>query len=425
MKNNSLLVGRDMDSNKKVFLKDESRKFNTLIVGGVGTGIPAMLHIPMLKQDMEQKKHGITVFDTKGDIAKIAYVFAKSNRRNVVYFNPYFKNVKFNPLKGEEDFVINLMKKIVRRVLICSPQFFLDLHELVLEFSIKILNKIFDNHITLQELSDFVNNANKKGEELFDVYCSLEDADKFTVMYMGKYFEKDSKTFDHNSGLRIMLSRLTSNSKVSHIFNTKEEGEFEEIDFVKHLKSREVVIFNLEGYTLDKNIARMLPQLISGVYTQACINNKRKKGKNNNNLYIKDLNIWMSGFDDFFSINRAMDVSVIADVQCLSLLKMDIPEYEHYLIANFKNFILMPCLNTHDIKAFKEYFLMDDEIPILYLLEHGEFFFYHFNDEVPGFIEKRHCKGSYLSKEENEFLNKRWKRYEKEFEKLEKGIARS
>ncbi|HFJ9376834.1 TPA: conjugal transfer protein TraG [Bacillus paranthracis] len=423
MKNNSLFVGTDKEKKKKVFLKESSRGLNTLIVGSVGTGISGMFHIPMIKQDIEQKNHGVTVFDNQGDVAKVAYTLAKSNRRNVIYFSPYLKNVKFNPLRGEEEFVINLMKKIVKWEGRDTPKFFLDTHERILEASIKILNKIFDNHITLQELSDFVNNTNRKGKELFDLYCSLEDADSLTVLYIGKYFEKGSKAFEHNSGLRMMLSRLTSNAKVSHIFNTKEKGEFEEIDFVKHIINKEVVIFNLEGYSLDRDIARMLPQLISGVYKQACICNKRNNGKNNNNLYVKDLNAWMNGFEDFFSINYAMDVSIIADIQSLSLLKMNVSDYENYLIANFKNFILMPGLNPQDINVFKEYFVMGNEIPKLYLLEHGEFFFYHFNDEVPGFVERRFCKGSLLSKEDHVFIDKRWKRYKKEFEKLEKGIA--
>ncbi|WP_255288642.1 MULTISPECIES: hypothetical protein [Bacillus cereus group] len=114
MKNNSLFVGTDKEKKKKVFLKESSRGLNTLIVGSVGTGISGMFHIPMIKQDIEQKNHGVTVFDNQGDVAKVAYTLAKSNRRNVIYFSPYLKNVKFNPLRGEEEFVINLMKKIVK-----------------------------------------------------------------------------------------------------------------------------------------------------------------------------------------------------------------------------------------------------------------------------------------------------------------------
>ena len=83
----------------KEILPAEDRFLNMLVLGPTGCGKKTQMFLPMINQDMQNPNWGITVLGPNGDLAIKATMMAKHYGREVVHFDPSFKNCpKFNPL---------------------------------------------------------------------------------------------------------------------------------------------------------------------------------------------------------------------------------------------------------------------------------------------------------------------------------------
>jgi hypothetical protein len=416
-KQTDVIIGEKLEG-EKVVLRHESRKLNTLVVGPTGSGKEAFIFKPILKQDMKNKQIGITVFDPIGDISDITYALAKNNRRKVIYFHPFLKNVKFNPLRGEKEDVIERMNILIRNHFIDSPQFFISLYERLVRYSIEVLWNVLDKHITIQDIYTFITNPNGKGRKLLHQYLQSVTKEEGTIMYdfFMDYFQK-GKMYEYCSGIIDLFYELVSNEKISHIFNTKEEGEFIELDFSSHIQNKEVVIIHIPFYQLDGNLRRILATLLSSTFTTS-LNNKEGEKHPENHLYIKELYYFQPGFHGLFAITDKVNVSVMADTQTFSLLTLSDRDYvDNLLFLEFRNFILFPGLSMNDKSLLQKYLLTKEEVDSLYFLENGQFFFYLMDKTQKGYVKKGIAKGLPLTKEENDFFNKRLKRYKKAFQK--------
>lgn len=417
-------VANETEIYDDVIFSAESRQLNTLIVGPDNESKNKYIFEPVLKQDIENKDIGITVFDIGDTISNIAYALAKSNRRNVVIYNPLFKNIKINPLKGEMNVVIRQMRELMNYFMVDSPQFFLDINNSLLVHSIKVLKRLLGEEATLFDLHTLINNPGNKGRKMVMTFSRMELKDSnlqyeqnaISDYFLTDYFNERSKTFEHTSGLRAVLNSILYNEKMNNIFVTRDKSDCIEIDFSKHLKNKDVVIIQLQPTKLGVSETKFLTNMLSRLYTSSYLEEKNPEA---NSLFIKELYNWQSGFQPLFSNSQQLNLKIMADTSNISVLNKNTKDYiETGLFVEFQNFILMPGLNQLDKSILRTNILNAIETDCLNFLEDGNIFVYLLDRYVKGYRQKGVIKGLSLSIEEKEFLEKRIKRYKKEFSKL-------
>jgi len=413
-KQNEVILGKKMGAEEDVLFKGNSRKLNTLLLGATGHGKEAFVIHPLLKQDMANKEMNITVFDPIGTTAETAYALAKSNRRNVLYFNPLFKDMKFNPLKGNEEDAIWNMEEMIRAQFNGQPQFFISMYELVIRYTIKMLNALHGNNIIMKDVNDFLWNQDRRGFKSLMNYRRMKNHDDFIVTFLTDYLDNNSKTYEHCAGLRMLFLNITT-SKIGYIFDTKEEGDFIELDFSSNYDNYDVLIINTQSRQIGMDIGRALNSLISTSYKNAIMAGTCKKEQH---LYIKELFYYLRNFEPLLSLSQQLGLSILAETQNISILNLYVREYvTNNLFTQFQNFIILPGVSMEDVSKIQQFILPAKEADSIRFLSNGEMYYYLLDEEEDGFRIKGKAKGIPLEDSEQQFLDKRMKRYQKEFQK--------
>lgn len=103
---NRLIIGTS--ENKKdvnIFIPENSRYQNTLIIGAKATGKTECLLPKLIEQDLKNKKVGVTVITTKKDMAYTIYSLAKFyKRRDIIILKPSIDNTIDNKLLWNNEY---------------------------------------------------------------------------------------------------------------------------------------------------------------------------------------------------------------------------------------------------------------------------------------------------------------------------------
>jgi hypothetical protein len=416
-----VLLGKDVETNKDIWLERVYRKLNTLILGSAGSEKKQNVMYPFIKQDMKNKDGGITVFDPIGDIAEVAHVLAKRNRRKTFYFQPFFKNVKFNPLKGSVDDVCERFSILVKTQFIDSPQFFKDVYETLLLTSIHVLKEIHGDEVTLQDLNDFLHNTNEVGTRTFKEFLQLKDTGDFDVSHctqmLEDYFTPGSKMYELGSGLRTMINKLLANQTLSRLFNTKEEGEYTELDFPQHIRNKEVVIIDCQLHKLGTETGRVLATLLSSAYASAVFAQEEKR--ESNYLYIEELYYFLNSLlYHLFVISEKYNLSVVGSSQSILLLTLFSEEFQNHsemILPLFRNLIVTPGISVKDMTILREHVLSEEEINSLHALKVGEFFYRIIDMKSNICFKSGRVKGKPFSELESHSFKEQLRQYLKKF----------
>ena len=104
--NGDLVIGEsDVKKDVNIFIPENSRFQNTLVLGGKGTGKTECLLPKLVEQDLKNKKMGLTVITTKKDMAYTIYSLAKYyKRKDIVILKPSVSNVISNKLLWESNY---------------------------------------------------------------------------------------------------------------------------------------------------------------------------------------------------------------------------------------------------------------------------------------------------------------------------------
>ena len=353
---------------KPVILKATDRFLHSLILGPTGCGKTSQTIIPMLNQDMQNLKCGITVIEPKGDLAEKAYAMAKYYGRNVVYFNPTDPDCPyFNPLFGKEEDVIESMATTFKMLNPDSPQFFLDMNDNLIRNSLKVLKRLKGNSATLIDLSTIVQNAQGMGKKMVTQFSRLKaDTEEIAKengdiasWFLSDYYNEKSKTYEHCSGLRSQVAKITSNKYLRKVLNPPDG--LNDVDFDKHLANNGVLAISTAQGDL-RDLGRFLGYfLILNLQSSVFRRPGNEFTRLHHFLYLDEFQTYANpGFADMLTQGRSYRVASHLATQNRALMAMgsgrDGKNFVELVSTNARNIFIYPGANSIDAKYYSDEF---------------------------------------------------------------------
>lgn len=376
------VIGKEMEKKKPVVLPLKDRYLHMLVLGPTGSGKTSQTIIPMIDRDMQNPELGITVMEPKGDLAEKVWAMAKHYGREVQYFNPIMPDCPyFNPFYGDEGDAIENMAMTFKMLNPDSPQFFLDMNENLVRKSLKVLKRLYKNDATLLHLDTLIHNTGGGGEKMIMEFSKIpamtesigkENSD-IALWFMGDYFtgakgsKTATKTYEHCSGVRSQVSKLTSNQYLRRVLNPP-PGHGSDVDFDKALENGTVITIATAQGKL-RELGRFLGyflilQLQSSVFRRPG-NEFTRKG---NMLYIDEFQVYTNpGFEDMLTQGRSYRVASHLATQSRTLIGRGGQAGKDFLevvSTNCRNVVVYPGGSPADNQYFAEYFGEIEEVRV-------------------------------------------------------------
>lgn len=356
------------ETGKPVVIPQKDRYLHMLILGPTGCGKTSQIILPMINQDLQNHDCGLTVIEPKNDLAEKVYAMAKLYGRKVIYFNPILPDCPyFNPLYGREEDVIENMATTFKMLNPDSPQFFQDMNENLIRNSLKVLKRLMGNKATLIDLARLVQNSGGVGRKMVMEFSRMNSANEAIAKensdicswFLNEYLNEKSKTYEHCSGVRSQIAKITSNKYLRKVLNPQ-NGE-NDIDFDKHLKENGVIaIATAQGKLRD--LGRFLGyfiilQLQSSVFKRPGNENTRTP----HYLYVDEFQSYSNpGFADMLTQGRSYRVASHLATQNRALMAMgggrDGKNFVELVSTNARNVVIFPGGNAIDAKYYSDEF---------------------------------------------------------------------
>ncbi|MFF2532383.1 TraG/TraD [Brevibacillus sp. NPDC058079] len=415
-----LILGKNTETNEEVLLNNG----NLLILGGDHSRKHDIVTCPFLNQVIANKGQGVTIFDHTGKVTSVAYALAKKNRRKILYFNPTLYNVKFNPLRGNVEDVIANFIRFFRIQNPHTPEFYMSNATTLLTYAIKVLKRLYGDNTTLFTLQKFLSNVHGFSRKTIIKFNQLspsdgtkkEEHDLISSWLSNEYLNEKSKTYEYSITVRSFLVELLSNQALAQIFNTNESGTFLELDFNQHLQNKEVVIIHTDETKLSTTACSQLQTLIALHFQNVVF---RQVKPVNHLLYIQNLYCIKPILDELFQFGTNRCLRIVAEADNGVLFEHINREYKNTsLIANFPNIILMQGTMINDQfrdQIFPNNLSNTNNVPVT-VKDKCEFYYQVLDPNANAYQHTGFAFGIPLSVEETAFLQKRIKRYNKEFQ---------
>lgn len=368
------VMGKNIDDKKSVIVPLKDRYLHMLVLGPTGSGKTSQTIIPMINRDMQVPEIGITVIEPKGDLAEKVWAMAKHYGREVQYFNPEKPDCPyFNPLYGNEGDVIENMAMTFKMLNPDSPQFFLDMNENLVRKSLKVLKRLYGDDATMLHLDSLIHNTGNAGEKMVLEFSKVapqnetiakENSD-IALWFMQDYFtgakgsRTATKTYEHCSGIRSQVAKLTSNEYLRKVLNPP-PGRGSDVDFDAALENGTVITIATAQGKL-RELGRFLGffiilQLQSAVFRRPG-NEFTRKG---NMLYIDEFQVYANpGFEDMLTQGRSYRVASHLATQSRALIGRGGQSGKDFLevvSTNCRNVVVYPGGSQADDQYFEKYF---------------------------------------------------------------------
>jgi len=355
----------------------KDRFLHMLILGPTGSGKTSQVILPMVCQDVHNLDAGVTVLEPKGDLAREVAMMAKELGRPYIYFDPSVDNCPFfNPLIGDETDVIENAVTTFLALNPDSPQFFKDLSEQCVRNTLKVLKRLDKDkgidgyYSTFIWMSRILQNNGGKGRELVTQFSRIrssnpdeakENAD-IASWFLNEYFAERSKVYENSSGIRSQVSKVIANQYLRHILNPDvEKGEYNEIDFDKHLAEGGVIcISTAQG--LMRELGKFLGYFIILQFKSAVF---RRPGNEDTRrahwLYIDEFQQYSTpGFSEMLTQGRSYRVGCHLATQARAQMAMgggrDGRNFVELVSTNARNVVIFPGGSADDAKYYSNQF---------------------------------------------------------------------
>lgn len=362
-------------SNKPVVLPLKDRFLHMLILGPTGSGKTSQSIIPMINRDMSCPNLGITILEPKGDLAEKVYAMAKYYGREVVYFNPILPDCPyFNPLHGLESDVVENLATTFNMLNPDSPQFFKDMSENLIRKSTLLLKRLYGNNATLLDLNTLVWDADGNGKKMVYEFTKLKvrspeierENTEIASWFLNDYYAgmggaKGPKTFEHCSGVRSQIAKLTSNKYLRRVLNPPKNEPYTGLDFDDAFERGVVVTMGTAQGSL-RDLGRYLGyfiilQLQASVFRRPGTENTRT----HNMLYIDEFQVYSNpGFADMLTMGRSYRVASHLATQARAQMAMgggrDGQNFVELVSTNARNKIIYPGVSASDAKYYSDEF---------------------------------------------------------------------
>lgn len=395
IKSGDAVMGKSIDNKKPVIVPLKDRYLHMLVLGPTGSGKTSQTIIPMINRDMQVPEIGITVIEPKGDLAEKIWAMAKHYGREVQYFNPILPDCPyFNPLYGDEGDVIENMAMTFKMLNPDSPQFFLDMNENLVRKSLKVLKRLYGNDATMLQLDSLIHNTGGAGEKMILEFSRISSPNEtiqkensdIALWFMQDYFtgakgaRTATKTYEHCSGIRSQVAKLTSNEYLRKVLNPP-PGRGSDVDFDAALENGTVITIATAQGKL-RELGRFLGffiilQLQSAVFRRPG-NEFTRKG---NMLYIDEFQVYANpGFEDMLTQGRSYRVASHLATQSRALIGRGGQSGKDFLevvSTNCRNVVVYPGGSQADDQYFEKYFGEIEETRVDKGISRKKFSFFH------------------------------------------------
>lgn len=357
-----------LTTGKTTYLRVKDRFLHMLILGPTGSGKTSQTIIPMINQDMQNLKAGITVIEPKGDLAEKVYAMAQNYGRTATYFNPVLDACpSFNPLYGKEEDVVENITTTFKMLNPDSSQYFQDMNEQLLRNALSLLKRLKGNEATLIDLHRLISNVGGEGRKMVNNFSKLPARDAAIAKqnedianyFLGDYLAERSKTYENCSGVRSQVSKLISNKFLREVLNPTDGGS--DIDFSAHLANGGVIaITTAQGKLRD--LGKYLGYFIILNFQSAVFKRPGNEDTRRHHfLYIDEFQVYTNpGFADMLTQGRSYRVASHLATQNRALIGMgagsDGDSFVELVSTNARNIIIYPGGNYADAKFYSDQF---------------------------------------------------------------------
>ena len=368
IKKGDAIICVDAETKEPVVIPYEDRFLHMLVLGPTGSGKTSQVLIPLINQDIKNDGYGITVIEPKGDLAEKVFALAKHYNKEAIYFNPTMPDCPyFNPLYGPEDEVIENMATTFKMLNPDSPQFFQDMNETLIRNALKVIKRLKGNSATLVDLSNLIYNSQGQGKIMVNQFARLKtdtvelakENSEIASWFLSDYFNERSKTYEHCSGLRSQVTKITSNIHLRRVLNPP-NGE-NDVNFEKIIEEGKILAISTAQGDL-RDLGRFLGYFIILNFQSAVF---KRPGNENTRiphfLYIDEFQVYSNpGFADMLTQGRSYRVASHLATQNRALMAMgggrDGKNFVELVSTNARNVILFPGGNSNDAKYYSTEF---------------------------------------------------------------------
>lgn len=381
----NVVLGIDKETNKPMYLKEKDRFLHMLILGPTGCGKTSQIITPMISKDLQNHDMGVIVLEPKGDLAEKVFALAKFEGRKVQYFNPMLKDCPyFNPLRGNENDVIENLVTTLKSFDTDSKGYFQDNNENLIRRSVKVLKRLYGDDATLIQLDKLINNVGGEGAKMINAFQKLptknirekNDNDSIASWFVGEYLPGTNggsgrgtqKTFEASSGVRNQIQKLIANGYLNKVLNPPTEAEakaqgikLEYLDFDKILREGNVcAISSAQGKLreLGKFLGFFLILQIQSSVFRRPGNEFTRRGCM---LYIDEFQTYANpGMQDMLTQGRSYRVGCILATQNRALIGMNsggrAKSFTDLVSTNARNIVIFPGANSEDATYYSREF---------------------------------------------------------------------
>lgn len=346
---NDAIIGRDIDTNEEIKLKEKDRLFNTLVLGPTGSGKGSISLKPMILRDILEGDCQVIVFEPVGDLADNIVDIAKKKNKEVVCLSPYKCGVSVNPLIGNEYTVIRELVNVFNTIYADSTPYFKDKCIQLLINSISVAKRVFGDKATFTELDMIIENTENNGK---DILLKLIE-NNFTTenlklaSWFAEYYENNVKSNDFIEAKRF-IKFYTEDKYISNVMNNIKNKNSININTLMEKEEHIIVGGHLGILRKDKGLSYsllLLEKIITYLY------NRKDKSKPVY-LYINEFSTYINEqLVNFLLTNRCLNVGVIIGLQARCQINK---EYQNTVLSNVRNLIIHPGLNSNDANYYSE-----------------------------------------------------------------------
>ena len=224
----NLLIGYNLNKNKKIYIPEKGLYQNFLITGTIGTGKTSSAMYPFTKQLMEynyknkENKIGMLILDVKGNYYNQVKTYAEEyNLKKDLIVLELKSKIKYNPLH-KPDLKPQILANRLKTILTLfsennSESFWLDKSEQILSEAIKLCRLYNKGYITFLELHKLITIPDyykEKIEMLRNLFISskfstkqIYDLNTSLEFFQNEFSKLDSRTM---AILKSEITRITS-----------------------------------------------------------------------------------------------------------------------------------------------------------------------------------------------------------------------
>jgi hypothetical protein len=369
-----LLIGKEVSSNKNIYVPESGLYQNFLITGTIGTGKTSSAMYPFTEQLLKYNsqnptnKLGILILDVKGNYFKQVKQFAtKYNLEKDILEISLKSNIKYNPLHKPCINPIILANRLKTILLLFSENnsesFWLDKAEQILAECIKLCRLYNNGYVTFVELHKLITEPDYYKSKI-KILKKLFYESKFTNQQIYElntaleFFEKEFNSLDSRtlSILKSEISRITnvfvSDYNVSKIF-CPEKKELNFKGFSSMLRNGKIVILNM-NIAEYKNLSKIIATYLKLDFQSEIMYNLSHSNVRPSAFICDEYAEYVTKTDaEFFSLSREAKCINIVSTQSYSSLKNTLKD-ESTVRVIIQNLINKIWFRTDDIFTIEE-----------------------------------------------------------------------